>query len=404
MTTTVKVKFRKSTVFDRPGSIIYLVTHRRIVRQITTAYKVYPNEWDVKLSMVTTIGIERTDNKRRNTVLLIAKRIRKDMERLNAIIGELSGKGTDYSSDDVVVAFEEFTQTHSFKLFMEGIIDRLKQLNRERTAETYTSALNSFMRFRSGKDVMVEEITSDLMMEYEAWLMYAGVTKNTVSFYNRILRAAYNRAVEKELVAQCYPFKHVYTGIDKTVKRAITLKDIKNIKELNLPLNQSLDFARDMFLFSFYTRGMSFVDMAYLKKSNLQDDILTYQRRKTKQMMRIKWLKHMQGIIDKYWNNNSEYLLPIIKRNGEERLQYRNALRLVNNKLKVIAKMAGLHVKLTMYTSRHSWASIARDQNIPLSVISDGMGHESENTTLIYLATIDTSKVDKANEQILGKL
>lgn len=404
MTTTVKVKFRPSTVSDRPGSIIYLVTHRRIVRQITTAYKVYPNEWDVKHSMVTTIGIGETNNKRKNTVLLIAKRIRKDMERLNAIIGKLSGKGTDYSSDDVVVAFEEFTQSHSFKLFMEGIIDRLKQLNRERTAETYTSALNSFMRFRSGKDVMFEEITSDLMMEYEAWLMYAGVTKNTVSFYNRILRAAYNRAVEKELVAQCYPFKHVYTGIDKTVKRAITLKDIKNIKELNLPLNQSLDFARDMFLFSFYTRGMSFVDMAYLKKSNLQDEILTYQRRKTKQMMRIKWLKHMQGIIDKYWNNNSEYLLPIIKRNGEERLQYRNALRLVNNKLKVIAKMAGLHVKLTMYTSRHSWASIARDQNIPLSIISDGMGHESENTTLIYLATIDTSKVDKANEQILGKL
>lgn len=320
------------------------------------------------------------------------------------LLRNLVEKAQTYSSDDVVIAFEEFAQSHSFKLFMESIIDRLKQLNRERTAETYTSALNSFMRFRSGKDVMFEEITSDLMMEYEAWLMYAGFTKNTVSFYNRILRAAYNRAVEKELVTQCYPFKHVYTGIDKTVKRAITLKDIRRIKELDLSFKQSLDFARDMFLFSFYTRGMSFVDMAYLKKSNLQDDLLTYQRRKTKRIMRVKWLKHMQCIINKYRNNDSEYLLPIIKRNAEERQQYRNALRLVNNKLKVIAKMAGLHAKLTMYTSRHSWASIARDQNIPLSVISDSMGHESESTTLIYLATIDTSKVDKANEQILGKL
>lgn len=402
--TTVKVKFRPSTVPDRPGSIIYLVTHRRIVRQITTPYKVYPNEWDVKCSMVTTIGIGLINNERRNTILLIAKRIRKDLERLNIIIGKLSRKGTDYTSDVVVEAFEKFAQSYSFKHFMEDTIDKLKRLNRERTAETYTSALSSFMRFRGGKDIMFEEITSDLMMEYEAWLISAGVTKNTVSFYNRILRATYNRAVEKELVTQCYPFKHVYTGIDKTVKRAITLKDIKRIKELDLSFKQSLDFARDMFLFSFCTRGMSFVDMAYLKKSDLQDDILTYQRRKTKQMMRIKWLKHMQGIIDKYRNNDSEYLLPIIKRKGEERLQYRNALRLVNNKLKVIAKMAGLHVKLTMYTSRHSWASIARDQNIPLSVISDGMGHESENTTLIYLATIDTSKVDKANEQILGKL
>lgn len=402
--TTVKVKFRPSTVADRPGSIIYLITHQRIVRQITTSYKVYPNEWDVKHSMVTTICIRETDNKRRNTVLLIAKRIRQDLERLNAIIRELCGEGTDYSSDDVVAAFEEFAQSHSFKLFMEGIIDRLEQLKKERTAETYTSALNSFMRFRSGKDVMFEEITSDLMMEYEAWLMSAGIKKNTVSFYNRILRAAYNRAVEKELVTQCYPFKHVYTGIDKTVKRAITLKDMRRIKELDLSFKPSLDFARDMFLFSFYTRGMSFVDMAYLKKSDLQDGILTYQRRKTKQMLQIKWLKHMQDIIDKYQDNDSDYLLPIIKKCGNERLQYRNALRLVNNKLKVIAKLAGLHTKLTMYSSRHSWASIAREQNIPLAVISDGMGHDSENTTLIYLASLDTSKVDKANEQILGKL
>lgn len=403
--TTVKVKFRPSTVLDRTGSIIYLITHRRIVRQITTSYKVYPNEWDVKHSMVTILGIRKTDNKRRNTILLIAKRMRQDLEWLNAVIGELSGKGTDYTSDDVVAAFEEFVQLHSFKRFMEeDTIDKLKQLKKERTAETYTSALNSFMRFRCGKDVLFEEITSDLMMEYEAWLKFSGVKMNTVSFYNRILRAVYNRAIEKELVTQCYPFKHVYTGIDKTVKRAITLEGMKRIKELDLSSKLSLDFARDMFLFSFYTRGMSFVDMAYLKKSDLQNGILTYKRRKTKQTLCIKWLKPMQDIIDKYSDKDSEYLLPIIKANGNERLQYRNALRLVNNKLKVIGELAGLHTKLTMYTSRHSWASIAHDQNIPLSVISDGMGHESENTTLIYLASLDTSKVDKANEKILENL
>ena len=117
--TTVKVKFRPSTVLDRTGSIIYLITHRRIVRQITTSYKVYPNEWDVKHSMVTILGIRKTDNKRRNTILLIAKRMRQDLEWLNAVIGELSGKGTDYTSDDVVAAFEEFVQLHSFKRFME---------------------------------------------------------------------------------------------------------------------------------------------------------------------------------------------------------------------------------------------------------------------------------------------
>lgn len=136
---------------------------------------------------------------------------------------------------------------------------------------------------------MLNEIDSDLMTEYEAYLKSHGVAMNTVSFYNRILRAVYNRAVEKEMTVQRYPFKHVYTGIDKTVKRALPLKIIKRIKKLDLPLKSSLDFARDMFLFSFYTRGMSFIDMAYLKKKDLQNGILSYRRRKTGQQLFIKW-------------------------------------------------------------------------------------------------------------------
>lgn len=287
---------------------------------------------------------------------------------------------------------------------MENTIFRLKRLGKERTSETYTSTLVSFMRFRKGRDLLFEEMTSDLMMEYEAWLKSNGVRMNTVSFYNRILRAVYNRAVEQELTSQRYPFKHVYTGTDKTVKRAIPLKDIKRIKELDLSLKPTLDFARDLFMFSFYTRGMSFVDMAYLKKTDLRDGILTYVRRKTKQALLVKWEKCMQKILDKHPTEDSEYLLPIIRDRNNERRQYRNMLRLVNNNLKKISILAGLHTNLTMYVSRHSWASAAKDQNVPLSVISEGMGHDSENTTLIYLASLDTSRVDMANELILGKL
>ena len=403
MTTTIKVKFRPSTVVGRPGSIVYLVTHRRVVRQITTGYKIYPDEWDEKQATPVVCG-NRDSNGRFEYVTLVAKRIRQDMERLDAVIREQENKSTGFTSDDVVSSFHGFLKSHSFRNFMEESIDRLKWLDKERTAETYTSAMNSFMRFRGGRDVLFDEITSDLMMEYEAWLRGNGVKKNTVSFYNRILRAVYNRAVEKELVVQHYPFKHVYTGIDKTVKRAITLEEIKRIKELDLSFKPSLDFAKDMFLFSFYTRGMSFVDMAYLRKSNLQNGILIYQRRKTKQTLHIKWERCMQDLVDKYPMTDTGYLLPIIRRQGNERLQYRNALRLVNDKLKTIARLVGLHTNLTMYTSRHSWASIARDQDVPLAVISEGMGHDSEHTTLIYLASLDNSKVDKANELILEKL
>ena len=398
--TTVKVKFRPSTVEDRPGTIVYFVTHRRAVRQITTDYKVFPHEWDDKQSRPILVPTgERTA-----VIQTIAQRIRRDINRLDKIINSLNCNKREFATDEIVKLFHETEREASFFEFMEEVILQLERLGKERTAENYTTALNSFKRFRNGNDIMLNEIDSDLMTEYEAYLKSHDVAMNTVSFYNRILRAVYNRAVEKEMTVQRYPFKHVYTGIDKTVKRALPLKIIKRIKELDLPLKSSLDFTRDMFLFSFYTRGMSFIDMAYLKKKDLQNGILSYRRRKTGQQLFIKWEKSMQEIIDKYPANENSYLLPIIKTDRNERLQYKNALRLVNNKLKEISVSIGLQSKLTMYVSRHSWASIAKSQNIPLSVISAGMGHDSENTTRIYLASLDNSMIDKANELILGKL
>lgn len=398
--TTVKVKFRPSTVEGRPGTIVYFVTHRRIVRQITTGYKVFPHEWDDKqLRLVVTSAGERTA-----VVQAVAQRIRRDMNRLDKIINGLNCGKRAFATDEIVRLFHEAERETSFFEFMAEVIFQLERLGKERTAENYTTALNSFKRFRNGNDITLNEIDSDLMTEYEAYLKSHGVAMNTVSFYNRILRAVYNRAVEKEMTVQRYPFKHVYTGIDKTVKRALPLKIIRRIKELDLSFKSSLDFARDMFLFSFYTRGMSFIDMAYLKKKDLQNGILSYRRRKTGQQLFIKWEKSMQEIIDKYPVNENGYLLPIIKTDRNERLQYRNALRLVNNKLKEISVSIGLQARLTMYVSRHSWASIAKSQNIPLSVISAGMGHDSENTTQIYLASLDNSTIDKANNLILKKL
>lgn len=349
---TVKVKFRPSTVEGRPGSIVYFVTHRRVVRQITTEYKVFSYEWDDKQSrLVATPVSERTA-----AILAIAQKIRRDMNRLDKIINGLNCDKREFATEEIVRLFHETKRGVSFFEFMEEVILQLKRLGKERTAENYITAFNSFKRFRNGNDISLNEIDSDLMTEYEASLKSYGVAMNTVSFYNRILRAVYNRAVEKEMTVQRYPFKHVYTGIDKTVKRAVPLKIIKRIKDLDLSFKSSLDFARDMFLFSFYTRGMSFIDMAYLKKKDLQNGILSYRRRKTGQQLFIKWEKSMQEIIDKYPANENGYLLPIIKTDRNERLQYRNALRLVNNKLKEISVSIGLQAKLTMYVSRHSWA------------------------------------------------
>ena len=140
----------------------------------------------------------------------------------------------------------------------------------------------------------------------------------------------------------------------------------------------------------------------YYKKTDLNNGMLTYRRKKTGQLLSIRWEKCMQDIVDKYPGNYSTYLLPIIIHiRKDERLQYKNSICLVNRRLKEIGKKLGLVHPLTMYVARHSWASVARGKHIPLSVISEGMGHDSEKTTLIYLAALDTTVIDKANMVVL---
>lgn len=401
---SVKVKFRPSSVNGKEGSIYYQVIHNRAVRQITADLYVHESEWDNKKSAVKISEWASSD--RRQYLQSVTERIQWDTKRLKAIITFLDKQNKDYTTDDIVGKFNATTNEQSLSGFMQDIIGQLKRLNRIRTSETYAATLSSFMKFRDGQDILLCEIDGDTIMLYEAWLKANGNCPNTTSFYMRILRAVYNRAVEKELTEQRHPFKHVYTGIDKTVKRAIPLKAVKRIKELDLTLKPHLDYARDMFLFSFYTRGMSFIDMAYLKKSDLKNGILTYRRRKTGQQLTIKWEKRMEEIVTKYAGYSAtQYLLPIITNPlADERKQYRNAIFRVNTALKEVARWAALQMPLTMYCARHGWASIAKSKNIPLSVISEGMGHDSEETTRIYLASLDTSVVDRANSLILKDL
>ena len=402
---SVKVKFRPSSVNGREGSIYYLVIHNRAVRQITADLHVHESEWDNKKSAVKIS--EWASSGRRQYLQSVTERIQWDTKRLKAIAAFLDKQNKDdYTTDDIVGKFNAATNEQSLSGFMQGIISQLKRLNRIRTSETYAATLASFMKFRDGQDILLCEIDGDTMMLYEAWLKANGNCPNTTSFYMRILRAVYNRAVEKALTEQRHPFKHVYTGIDKTVKRAVPLKAIKRIKELDLTLKPHLDYARDMFLFSFYTRGMSFIDMAYLKKSDLKNGILTYRRRKTGQQLTVKWENCMEEIVTKYAGRSvTQYLLPIITDPlTDERKQYRNAIFRVNTALKEVARLADLQIPLTMYCARHGWASVAKSKNIPLSVISEGMGHDSEKTTRIYLASLDTSVVDRANSLILKSL
>ena len=292
---------------------------------------------------------------------------------------------------------------HTLFTFAQNIVNELELAGRERTKEVYSSAINSFKEFRKGKEITFDMMDNDLMLSYETYLRDKGLCSNTSSFYIRAIRAIYNKAVDRGLAMQSFPFKGVYTGVDETVKRALKIELLKKIKHLHLSGN--LQFARDIFLFSFYTRGMSFVDIAFLKRDNLADGVLHYRRRKTGKLISIQWESCMQEIVDRYKDKRSHYLLPLVNEKATNKRQsYLNSAHTINRNLKVIGNMLSLDTSLTMYVARHTWATLAKNNNIPIYIISESLGHESIKTTQIYLASVDNVAVNNANKMLINLL
>lgn len=400
---SVKLKFKPSLHIDKEGSLVFQLIHERVVRRITSKYKIYNDEWD---DFNGRIILPAKSSPRYEHLNLIRFNVEWELQRMKGIIKNYAAAGRQLSLDDMVSILlpDDDTGQSVFNFIHYQIIYKRK-LGKIRSSETYKSTLNSFMRFRNGVDLPFSMIDSELLELYEAQMLRRGLSRNTTSFYMRILRTNYKMAVERGLTHDSRPFRHVYCGMDKTMKRSISFGDIKKIKELDLSGKPVWEYARDMFIFSFCTRGMSFVDMAYLKKKDLRNGYLTYRRKKTGQLLIIEWTRQMQEILNKYKPNKTKYLLPIIIReDGSERRQYQNQMMKINRHLKEVADMAHLSVPLSLYYSRHSWATIARGKDIPLSVISEGLGHESETTTQIYLDSIKSYEVDEANRKILKGL
>lgn len=403
---TVKVKFRPSSRVGEKGSVFYQVIHKRKTCQLGSGLRIFAQEWDVRRGMV----LNRGANALRVVELeMVCEQIKRDLSRIARILNRLEKIGIEYDCSDIAREFANCRNSLSFVSYMEGLIGEMNRNGCYATAGHYRATLNSVGRFMSERraniELYLDEITARLVADYEGWLRSRGVTRNTSSFYLRILRAAYNRAADEGLIEQCKPFKRVYTGIDRTVKRAVSVETLTRLRTIDLSRDPMLDYARDMFLMSFYLRGMSFVDMSFLRKTDLRDGTVVYRRRKTGQKLIIKWMPQMQEILDKYAGNDSEFLLPIIKRKGEEgRRRYLREAEKVNRGLKKIAPMVGAGIKLTHYVARHSWASTAQRKNIPIKIISEGMGHDCESTTRIYLASLDTAEIDLANAKILESL
>ena len=394
---TIKVKLRPSSVVERAGTIYYQVTHRRATQQITTNIRLQPDEWD-------TIGEQAVVSVADKNI--IQNRIDSDIALLKRIVKDLNNSGVTYSVGDIVKRFKS-PECHVLVLdFMQNQIRLMRNAYRLGTALIYEKTMKNFVKFLGGVNLPFSAMTEQVIADYNAFLVQRGMVRNSISFYMRIMRAVYNKAVRQKLVEQSHPFTEVYTGIDRTRKRAVSESVISQLYKLNLAEGTPLALARDIFIFSYCTRGMAFVDIAYLKRENIQNGVICYARRKTGQLLSVRIEPSIQRIIDRYSSALSPYVFPILTSTETKPAyeEYQVAINNHNRQLRRLSKMLPAGCKLTSYTSRHSWATAARNHNVPISVISAGMGHTSEQTTQIYLTMLENSVIDDANQGLIRSL
>lgn len=409
--TTVAVKFRPSDVAGKEGKVYYQIRHLGQVRRITTPIRLSSEEWENEKFYNEGKGtgqIFPARNRFSTKETNIRRCINTGLQELKRIVHMLESRNSPYTSDDVVARFRHPESHVSILNYFDEQIDRLMAEGKPGTAINYRRTAKSLYHFLGHRDVSLSVLDGSFVSEYEAWLTTRGISRNTSSFYLRVLRALYNKAVAQHIIEQTHPFEHVYTGIDKTGKRALNENAILRLSLLDLCHSPELDLARDLFVFSYCTRGMTFIDMAYLRKREIRGNFIRYNRHKTGQPLTIHIEPCIERILKKYENTTrcSPFVFPLIKSENAETAyrQYRSALSIYNRRLKRLAHLTGITTSLTSYVARHTWATTARNHHVPVSIISAGMGHTSERTTQIYLASLENAVIDRANRKLLTVL
>ena len=294
--------------------------------------------------------------------------------------------------------------------FMKQVAYGLQVEGNFGTAHVYRSSLNAIIAYRGKSDFVFSEVTSEWLKGFEVHLRNRGCSWNTVSTYMRTFRAVYNRAVNLQEASYVpYLFRSVYTGTRAEHKRALNDDDMKKVF-VNLSrkagVSLSVRQAQELFILMFLLRGMPFVDLAYLRKSDLRDNVITYRRRKTGRSLSVTLTSEAMILIKKYMNRDSSspYLFSFLKsREGtkEAYREYQLALRSFNQRLMLLGELLGLGDKLSSYTARHTWATTAYYCEIHPGIISEAMGHSSITVTETYLKPFQDKKIDEANKQVL---
>ena len=269
------------------------------------------------------------------------------------------------------------------------------------TLENYKTALRALKQYLK-HDISIDRIDKLTLKGFERWLRAKNLFINTTSCYMRSIRALLNRLSVKN---KDHVFDGIYTGRAKTEKRAIAEADIIRIKRLKLRPGLFQTLVRDIFLFCYYAMGMPFVDVAFLRRSQICGNQLVYYRHKTGQRVVVPLEPCMLEIIERY-RSDSDYVFPLLKSLNPQMAyqEYLKKLNSYNRSLKSIAKKAGLPIRLTSYTARHTWASVAYGSNVELPVISKALGHSNPRTTLTYIKDINDNRLAQASHLILSRV
>ena len=303
------------------------------------------------------------------------------------------------------------------RLYIPEVIGMLKREGKFPAMHVYACTLRSYEKFcaeeRHPKNItaslsMQEIFTPERLKEYEDWLAGQQSSPNTISTYMRTLQAVYNRWMSPGIEGyNPVLFKDVYTKVESRTKRALTAEQMEQLRNTDfsvLTLRQQQ--VRTYFLLMFMLRGMPFIDLAHLRKSDLRNRRITYRRHKTGKLMVVDVPPDAMRLLQKYRDKtDSEYLFPLLHGGlfmEEHHHRYQETLRHFNRELARLMKQLLPGVSVSSYTARHTWATLAYHSGVPVGLISQSLGHSSIRVTMTYLKPFDAEVIDRINRQVIS--
>ena len=383
---------------DGTYPLVFRIGHHRRTVVIQTGYNIPEKDWDSKRRVIKKTYSEINSVTRANNKLL-----RQRAEMLDKIEGLAESKQLDtLSAKELKDFLTRKSNSHSVFVFTEQLIENLRKAQKFGNARNYATILGVLKGYCSdqGKnDLLFREVNYRFLKSFEHHHLAKGNSINGLSVYMRAIRAIFNKAIKDGITKQeDYPFREYKIQSTPTQKRAIAVDDLQKILKLELAEESNLFHYRNYFLASYLLWGISFMDLAFLQLKDMSNGRIQYRRRKTSKLYDIKVSDQLLNIISYYTpdKNPNDFIFPIIKRQKLED-QYKDvkwARKRYNKGLREIGELCGIEEKLTSYVARHSFATQALLNDVPLKAISEMLGHSKLNTTETYLKSLPTSVLD----------